>query len=724
MQAPVVVRFGNVVVDERRREVSRGGAVVPVQPKVLDVLLYLLRHRDRVVTRDEIFDAVWSDVVVGPASLSRAIREVRKALGDDGRNMVKTVPGHGFRFVAPADDLPVAVSPTAAPAGGRGALYGRARELASLARSLEEATRGRLVARFVCGEPGVGRTHLLEEFGAMATRSGARVLHGRVRHGDAGAPLSAWRDVAEGLGVSLDTDPADGSSGAIRCARARGLVAAVRAASSGGAVAILLDDADRADASSWRVLEDLLDGPPLARVVVVVTLRASARNAPEVLRAAGRALRADPEAVLELSTVDTDALAQIARERLGRPPSVAAVRKLTRLSGGHPLYARHLVAAAIRSGTALESLDVAPAVRTSSLRALVLSHLTEVHPDDRRILDAAGVLGIPFSAHLVAEVASVTPSEAMDSLQASLERGLLESGPGGFFDFVHEIVREVVFDVLTPSVRARLHRRAARALDRPLPDGGAPVDRVVRHYVEGAADGDAERALDVVCGAARSAARAAAFDVASGHLADALRVEALLPPDAARRRALHLELGMSLAKDGRIEEATVSFMKAAPPPTPAAVITGQAAFFSMAPDLPQVVKRFYALLFERHPHVKRLFVRSDPKVQRRMFGETLSALVEHATDDAWLDGHLAGLAGRHREYGVTLEMYDWVRAALLDALDEAAARAGRPSSAHETLGPLYDALARKMRSAEPAPGVSLPRLTPEAPCAHRPASGR
>jgi DNA-binding winged helix-turn-helix (wHTH) protein/hemoglobin-like flavoprotein len=715
MGAPVHVRFGDVVVDERRREVSRGGVVVPIQSKVLDVLLYLVRHRDRVVTRDEIFDAVWSDAVVGPSSLSRAIREVRKALGDDDQQMVRTFAGHGFRFVASAVDVPsdvpraveaVTQAGSSLPPSSRPALHGRARELASLARALRRARGGRLVVRVVSGEPGIGKTHLLQGFSALAAASGARVLHGRVRYGDAGAPLAAWRDVAEHLGISLDAMPEETSRDAIRWARARAALAGVRAASREGALVILIDDADRADASSWRLLEDLLDDPHETPALVVVSVRASARRAPDVVRASGRALREDPEAVLELSPLESDAVAQLAAELLGWAPSEAAVQKLVRLSGGHPLLARHLVHAAMRSFTALETLDVSSAARSSGLRTLVLSHLGDVEESHRRILDAAAIVGVPFTAELLAEVSGMPPTEVKDGLQASVEGGLLQHDAAGCFEFAHEIVREVVADVLQPSARARLHRRVARAIDQPHSERADHLERVVFHYIEGAADGDADRALEVACIAARSAARAAAFDVASRHFAAAVAVEALLPPDPARRAGLHLELGTTLAKDGRIEDATRAFTAAAPPRAPAGTAALQAAFFAIAPDLPRAVERFYALLFERHPGAKRLFVRNDPKVQRRMFGATLSALVEHAADEAWLDEHLAALAERHHEYGVTDEMYDWVRDALLDALDEAAGRAGLPEGVHASWGALYDGVARKMRVASATPRVS------------------
>ncbi|MCR9193410.1 MAG: winged helix-turn-helix domain-containing protein [Hyphomonas sp.] len=83
-------------------ELRNHGQAVPLEPKNFDLLLLLVRNADRVVTRDEIFQQVWPGVFVTDASLSGAIKQIRRALGDDGstQKFIKTVHGRGFRFVA------------------------------------------------------------------------------------------------------------------------------------------------------------------------------------------------------------------------------------------------------------------------------------------------------------------------------------------------------------------------------------------------------------------------------------------------------------------------------------------------------------------------------------------------------------------------------------------------------------------------------------------------
>lgn len=81
--------------------------------------------------------------------------------------------------------------------------------------------------------------------------------------------------------------------------------------------------------------------------------------------------------------------------------------------------------------------------------------------------------------------------------------------------------------------------------------------------------------------------------------------------------------------------------------------------------------RFYELLFEKHPEVKRLFHRSSPGAQRKMFAQKLCAIVDHVDDASWIARELGGIRRAHDGYGVTAEMYPWVGEVLLQTLREA-----------------------------------------------------
>ena len=119
-------RFGDHEVDVRGREVRRGDDIVHLEPQAFDLLVYLIEHRDEVVTKHDLLDGVWGHRFVSEAAITTRIKEIRRALDDDGtrQHTIRNVRGVGYRFVAKlarADDAP--------HRGSSPALIGRAHEL-------------------------------------------------------------------------------------------------------------------------------------------------------------------------------------------------------------------------------------------------------------------------------------------------------------------------------------------------------------------------------------------------------------------------------------------------------------------------------------------------------------------------------------------------------------------------------------------------------------------
>jgi adenylate cyclase len=97
----LLYRFGNCVLDEDRRELRRGTALVSVEPQVFDILSYLIRNRERVVSRDDLIVSIWAGRIVSESALTTRINAARSAIGDNGQDqsLIKTLPRKGFRFV-------------------------------------------------------------------------------------------------------------------------------------------------------------------------------------------------------------------------------------------------------------------------------------------------------------------------------------------------------------------------------------------------------------------------------------------------------------------------------------------------------------------------------------------------------------------------------------------------------------------------------------------------
>ena len=96
-----IFRFADVEVDERNFSLTKAGEVLPIEPKVFRILQYLLHHPGRVVTKDELLDAVWNDCTVSESSLTRGVAILRRLLGDDIHepHYIATVPTVGYRFL-------------------------------------------------------------------------------------------------------------------------------------------------------------------------------------------------------------------------------------------------------------------------------------------------------------------------------------------------------------------------------------------------------------------------------------------------------------------------------------------------------------------------------------------------------------------------------------------------------------------------------------------------
>ena len=108
--------FGDHVLDLDRRELRRSGEVVALQPQVFDLLVYLVRNRDRVVSKDDLLAAVWGGRIVSESTLTSRISAVRRAVGDNGeiQRLIRTAHRKGLRFVGHVTEAPAPPRPLAA----------------------------------------------------------------------------------------------------------------------------------------------------------------------------------------------------------------------------------------------------------------------------------------------------------------------------------------------------------------------------------------------------------------------------------------------------------------------------------------------------------------------------------------------------------------------------------------------------------------------------------
>jgi DNA-binding winged helix-turn-helix (wHTH) protein len=197
-----IFEFGPFVLREATCELLRDHTLLRVERRAYDLLVYLIRHRERVVPSSELLSRLWDGASVTRSSLARAVALLRQLLDDAARTpaWIATVHGRGYRFVgkvretaagptlvldqAAALQLTWSVPPAADP------LVGRENELAHLSEGLDSARHAGGRVYLLSGEPGIGKTRLAQELARRAAQLGWEVLTAWCHPGE-GAP-SYW----------------------------------------------------------------------------------------------------------------------------------------------------------------------------------------------------------------------------------------------------------------------------------------------------------------------------------------------------------------------------------------------------------------------------------------------------------------------------------------------------------------------------------------------------
>jgi predicted ATPase/DNA-binding winged helix-turn-helix (wHTH) protein len=176
-QVSLVVTFGGYRLDLRAGQLWRGSQVVKLTPKAFEMLCYFVGCPGQLVTKDDLLATVWPQAVVGSATLASCIQTLRKALRDKAKTprYIETVPRRGYRFIAPLTTTPPILSsefqvprslppPIPSLQSSAPTLVEREAELAQLHGWLRKALDGERQIVFVTGEPGIGKTTLVEAF--------------------------------------------------------------------------------------------------------------------------------------------------------------------------------------------------------------------------------------------------------------------------------------------------------------------------------------------------------------------------------------------------------------------------------------------------------------------------------------------------------------------------------------------------------------------------------
>ena len=520
------LEFGPYRLESGPYRLWQGSKEIALRPKSLKVLAYLAGQPGRLVSKDELREQVWGTTYVSDTRVRVTVHEVRVALGDslDSADYLETVPGCGYRFVATnkivvPDDA--RSTPDVLLRGGSEPVVGRERELEYLVNRFLEANRGERRLIFLAGEPGVGKTtlvnlfleHLAERPHTTCAR-GQCVMHfgageayapvlealGRLGHAGSGPSLirvlehcaPMWLVQLPALVKPDDLERLQQQVlGATRDRMVRELNDALEQLTAKHTLVLVLEDLHWSDVATVDLLISIAQRPEPARLLIVGTYRPAEAvvNAPDfrtmVHELEGRGLC--EHFALELLTPGD--VATYVSARIDGEGTEDIATTVYERSDGNALFMvnllEHLIDAnALRKRDGRWVVDGASAALAQipeGLRPFIERRLDALSDEDWELLEVASVVGVEFTAAAVcAGLPNSGRQQGPESIETRLESLVRNAHmiepcetiewPDGTltasYRFGHALYRDSLYERLPEAGRVRLHRRVGERLQK------------------------------------------------------------------------------------------------------------------------------------------------------------------------------------------------------------------------------------------------------------------
>lgn len=585
------MRFGPYELDLARFELNRRGMPVRVQPKVLDLLVYLIRNRERVVPKQELLESLWKGVVVSEDALTHAVKEARRVVRDDGSRqaVIRTVRGRGYRFVAEVDEEQPGVGAATEPFVGRQVV------LQILGQEFAAVRAGEGRAVFLTGEPGIGKSRTAVEF-ARSLGSDARLLLGRGAEG-MGAPAHwPWTQIvrsALGRGLiegrrlrdesaavlvqSLPDLRADlGGSRALaepvslpdEQARFRlwdEVARLLHGIAKSQPLVLVLDDLQWADESSLRLLDFMVRESGDQPILIIGTYReAELSRDPARAQLLGAVARNPGAHSVLLEGLTRSDVASLFEAVTGQAASETLAASLHDRTGGNPFFVTQVVRLWEAAGRASDELHREGPI-PQGVREVINRHLDVLPETARDLMCRAAVIGREFELDVLAHVSGTSVDSALETLDAGLEARVVRPVGESWtrFEFAHALIPETLYAAMSAPRRLRLHARVAGALEALRGHDPGRVSEIAHHYALAAPLGYLEAAVRYCTRAADLAIRQLAYEEAVRHHERALELLAGVSGDDPRRLEQQLALGESQARVGAVAAARQTLLRAA-----------------------------------------------------------------------------------------------------------------------------------------------------------------
>jgi DNA-binding winged helix-turn-helix (wHTH) protein len=483
--------FGEFRIDPQNECLWHGEEMLTLTPRPFAVLRYLTENPQRLITHNELLEALWPETYVQPQVLRTYILELRKLLGDDPAypQYIQTVPKRGYRFLAAVSDTPVSDGQATASV-----LVGREVELHFLLEHLNRVKKAERSTIFITGEPGIGKTTLLDAFcTAHCHEAGMRIARGQSIEGFGGK--EAFYPVREALNDLCSTG--DGKDRAQLAASAPSwlerngssslgeLCEAFESLAANQPLVIIFEDIHWADVSTLDLISALARRRSRAKLMLLASYRPSDIDTEHPLRLLEQDLLTNSRSEeLRLGPLNKQAVSEYLRRELRSEKLPSGLSSLVHQhSAGNPLFMM-AVLEHLRTQNIFRIDDGQLNLRIplseiqlgvpDGVAGIIEFQLEKLTDEDRRLLEAGSIAGTIFPAWAAAAALERSIDEVEEAYAALVRRVRLlniaghDELPDGtrsaFYVFSHALYREALYARMPAARRAHWHRRVADRL--------------------------------------------------------------------------------------------------------------------------------------------------------------------------------------------------------------------------------------------------------------------
>ena len=478
--------------------------------------------------------------VLSPHRPARAVPELDHSATTDRTGAATPAAGQAT-LPATGWAIPPAGAPATPPAD---ALVGRVDELGTLRRGMESALAGHIGFVLVEGEPGAGKTRLLEEMTSEADRRGALIVWGRCLEGDGTPSMWPWvgaigtlldslppvarekrlsgelgRLAQPGSGVTGGPSMPDGGAQFRLFEEAADLVAEVAAQQP---TVLVIDDLQWADGSSLQLLAHLAARLPRGTALIGALRNRAPVPGSELTRFLAAASRVPGHRRIRLGPLVPAEVAELLRRETRQNPGSGVVRRIHARTAGNPFFVQELARLLATDRGVITAAAAARAGVPATVRDVVRDRMADLDAGARDLLQIAALVGRDVDLRLLAHAADLDAQTCIARLDPVEALNLLGPTPDDPFSyrFAHDLVRESVAEATPPRSAPGLHLRVADALERIGPD----AERLAHHLWAAGPLADPARTAGALVRAGSSAAAKAALEAAERQLRSAIQV--------------------------------------------------------------------------------------------------------------------------------------------------------------------------------------------------------